>query len=293
MKTYYMSTLEEKNFISDLAKYLEKYDRDSIYVGNGSSRIVLDTPTFMEEKYYKVWGLDINRKYIIKIAVGLGGKTQMDNEIEAYESYGDYLPLARVLSYGEFVEIMEKVDTSIYDSYDENAWQGLYYARNYSELFQDNGELEPNYDEAYTFEELCKIVLEKKPEEKDAIEEYLELHAQIEETVAELNDNFGYTSDNEQVGRDADGRIVSYDYGFKGDDWGSSHTWSSPITDNLYDTENLSSYFHKLIEGLSSEAIDYRSLENEWLLENGYDYDYEELNKENIEEESEEDAIWD
>lgn len=291
MITHYMSASEEKDFISDLTEYLEKYDRDSIYVGNGSSRIVLDTPTFMAEKYYKVWGLDINREYIVKIAVGLGGKTQMDNEIEAYEAYGDCLPLAKIPAYGEFVEIMEKVDTSIYDLYNENTWYGLYYYKDYYKLFQEGGEFESDYDEAYTYEELCKIVQEKKPEEKETIEEYLRLHDQIEEVVKELDDNFGYTSDNEQVGQDADGRVVSYDYGFKGDNWGDTHTWSSPVTDNLYDTENLSSYFHKLIEGLNSETIDYRSLENEWLLENGYEYDYEELNKEDIEEESEEDAI--
>ena len=294
MGTYYMSVLEEKGFISDLVKFLETHDRDDIYIGNGSSRIVVDTPACLIEKYYKVWGLNTNREYVIKIAVGLGGKTQMDNEVEAYENYGDYLPLARIPACGKFIEVMEKVDSSIFDSYDENAWFGLYYNRDYGTLFQKGGELELDYDEAYSFEELCKIVQEKKPEEKAAIREYLELHSQIEEAVAELNDNLGYTNDNEQVGQDAEGRIVSYDYGFKGDSWGDSHTWSSPITDNLYDTENLSSYFCKLIEGLSSEeAIDYRCLENEWLLENGYDYDYEELNKEEHKEESEEDAIWD
>ncbi len=295
MEIHYMSRLEEKDFISDLVAYLNKIQdntiEDDLYIGNGSSRIVLKTPSTIIEKYYKTWGLDLNREYVIKIAAGLGGKTQMDNEIEAYENYGE-LPLASIPAYGDFVEIMEKVERVDTSFYGDAGWYGFYYAKDLYKFFGEGREFGDVDKTAYSSQELCQIVFEKHPEMRAEADDFMARQDKISRAVEILDDYLGHTTDNEQLGSNADGDIVCYDYGFKGDNWGSSHTWSSPVTDNLYCDNNLISYLCAIADALTTRDYDYREIEEDWLIENGYESDYNELVSMESEEEEEDTSFF-
>lgn len=186
---------EEKDILSSL--------NSKEYVGNGSSRLVFRISADIA-KYLNLPSED----YVIKLACGGGGYTQNHAEIDAYKKYGDELPLARIVAYGKFIEVMEYVEPHPYI-----------------------GLLMECYDWLSGPTDLSNIIHGDYGDDEDVIsEEEVDF---IYNTIMVVADYFGYTSDNCQIGYAAtDGRLVLYDYGYSTDCTScqvSDHTYNVPL----------------------------------------------------------------
>ena len=127
---------------------------------------------------------------VVKVSIGIGGMNQTVRETRVYlESIrGDYddkpLPLARLFAYGRIIEVMEQVEHYDYDWLldewePEDGDKGFGY---HGVEFQTEADKQLFFDAYYAFER--------------------------------LNDCFGYTSDNTQMGIDHNGHPVCYDWGY-------------------------------------------------------------------------------
>jgi hypothetical protein len=140
------------------------------FIANGSSRAVFD----------------FNDNLVIKIAIDRPGQRQNANEIQAYKIYGKDSPLAKIVSYGKNIIVMEKVNPLDYDEV-EGIISGYY-----------RDDYDYNEDEEY--------------EEPYPDGEFIEA---VRNTVRALERINGETDDNFQIGYDSNGRLVAYDYGYE------------------------------------------------------------------------------
>lgn len=128
--------------------------------------------------------------FMVKIAFGAGGMNQNILETAAYENYGSDAPIAKVYAVGDVIEIMEVLTLA-----DE------------SEILRDEG------IEFYNWESYDEYLYENY----GPVSYKLLNRALLEEmfnTMWELANYFGQTSDNAQLGLNASGDIVCYDYGY-------------------------------------------------------------------------------
>lgn len=185
------------------------------YFGRGSSRVVYEIGDELAEALMLEPG-----RYIVKIALGIGGINQNNREVQAYLTYGKNYPLARIARSGKFVVIMEQLDLldDIYrdcEVYDFGCWEDLYDYVNdvegaYREFIND---LDPTVEDKDDFEFNDLSATYPKREV-----------LAVWDAICELSDLFGDTSDNAQLGYNSDGDIVCYDYGFccGSSDWHSA-----------------------------------------------------------------------
>lgn len=180
-------TYAEESYI--LNQLMNKVD---LFINGGCARMVFDC----DESMASHLGIyDCTNKYIIKVALGVGGVEQMRAEVNLYLAHGDKGYLARVVAAGHFIEIMEKVD----------CWD-----------FTD--EAECGFDDDM-YQDLADLVLENNAEvltKRDA--------GFIADTILFLQHHFGITADNGQLGKTVHGTWVSYDYGFVSDKGRDSQT---------------------------------------------------------------------
>lgn len=145
-------------------------------IGHGASRFVfpIDTKQLIEAGLE----LDINKRYVVKVAIGIAGINQNNVESTVFR-YNSPKYLAEIPYIGHYIEIMEYVKP-LPDSVRDGA--GEYYFEDFYTYVED----ELTYEEA----SLCFDVIQ------------------------ELNGINGCTSDNGQLGYNDNGDIVAYDYGY-------------------------------------------------------------------------------
>lgn len=154
-----------------------------------------------------------DEKYIVKIAMGEGGVEQMRVEVETFIEYGDTGAFAEIAAVGRYVEIMEYVEAAdFYEAAEEN-W--------------GPAAIQDEYD-------VSKL-------EADS----------IFETIETLEEIFGHTGDNGQLGKTLNDYWVAFDYGFipgKGLD-----SQTSDISNYINHPENRKKYLKGLVRLLDEE----------------------------------------
>lgn len=187
-------------------------------IDNGAARAVYEITAELADY------LQIPHRAVIKVAVGVGGYHQTQVEIETFAKYGrNYL--AEIYAHGRFVEIMERVDADSddYRDFADSCGDVLDY-------------MEYNLDKSdYTDEEWQHIY-----------EDYDEAF----HVISFLEDELGCTSDNGQLGRASDGRLVAYDYGFVSGNGCDGQT--SDLTDYIGD-DKFDEYLTQLVDLLDAE----------------------------------------
>ena len=241
---------------------------DSIYytesLGSGSSRVVYDLNDDVKVKLFKELGLLTSYTsrvhYVVKLALGLGGRTQSDNEYTAYVAYGDIFPLAPIVAAGQFVLIMEKLEnddiTRCVCGIDDECPDGEAIEREVIINYHlDHDHMVHCYDKDTS-------VLEKESDlDEEALSELRVASNDAASVINDLNDLFGTTADNCQIGKNGYGCYLCYDYGFRGDGWGSNNTWSSRLSDWVDDGNTIDIYINKLIAALKETDDAYEALE--------------------------------
>jgi len=229
-------THEQEKIILDYVMGLNTEDA-------GCARMVFPFSTELE---YKL-GLRIPFPCIVKVAMGIGGYRQNQLEIKTYLECCDFLPLAEIAAYGRFVEIMERVEVEdwrdFYDDYSDVDDYMDYVNRRENETEEEFSE---RYDR--TYESATKAV----------------------EAMEALNDHFGFTGDNGQIGINRYGNYVAYDYGYTT----NRHTGEqvSDISDSVYDKDDRNLYIQGLFDLLDKEEHMLEEYENRFLHdENGDD----------------------
>lgn len=227
---------------------------------SGSSRVCIDgdNECFAElESFFAA--LNINIHYcVVKVAVGIGGQTQMSREITAYNKYGDEYPLAAVFAYGRFIEIMEKVELVDYEyrNYYECGIFELFYYVYGGTYYNDRGEEMSWEDDDYRY-----TFMERYPD--DANSERIRNHEMIIDTIESLTDIFGETGDNAQLGYSViDDCIKCYDYGFV---CGSSERWDSQIMNILWRDGVFVDYIDMCIDHVTASQELINSLEDKFM----------------------------
>ena len=154
-----------------------------------------------------------DEEYIIKIAMGEGGVEQMRVEVETFIEYGDTGAFAEIAAVGRYVEIMEYVETADFFEAAEENW--------------GPAAIQDEYD-------VSKL-------EADS----------IFETIETLEEIFGHTADNGQLGKTLNDYWVAFDYGFipgKGYD-----SQTSDISNYINNRENQKEYLEGLVRLLDEE----------------------------------------
>lgn len=203
-------TVEEE---CDILNRLDPLD----FIGCGSSRAV-----------YR-----FDEHYVAKVAVSLEGMNQNKIEIERSEDdargYFNSRLVARIVAFGhtlviseyvkpykinrqwEFEQILETIDKE-----KTNYWEGARpnYPNYNPKQARDNAiKIAVRNAEKYGFKDWADILSREDELDKMCLES-AEMQEAIEDKVEELNDYFGDTSDNNQVGFLPSGEIVAYDYGY-------------------------------------------------------------------------------
>ena len=145
-------------------------------IGHGASRFVfpIDTKQLIEAGLE----LDINKRYVVKVAIGIAGINQNNVESTVFRYNGSEY-LAEIPYIGHYVEIMEYVEP-LPDSV--RNWADEYYFEDFYEQVADD----------LTKSEASRCF----------------------DVIQELNSINGCTSDNGQLGYNDNGDIVAYDYGY-------------------------------------------------------------------------------
>ena len=232
-------THEQEKLILDYVMGLNTEDA-------GCARMVFPLDDELAEKI----GLDVKFDCIVKLAMGIGGYRQNQLEIKTYLNDCEWLPLAEIVAYGRFVEIMERVEVEdwrdFYDDYsDVDDYMECMFERREGETDE---ECEKRYQKE--FDEVSKAI----------------------NTIDTLNDYFGYTGDNGQIGRNRLGEYVAYDYGYTTD----RHTGEqvSDISDVIYDKEERDLYIQGLFDLLDKEEQLLEEYENRFLHDENGDGSY-------------------
>lgn len=290
-----LSIKEEQMLLSKLVQ-----EDDDLVPNCGSSRAVIDLPEDVQKELFALWGIaEDYTSYVVKVAIGVGGYTQSMNEINAYMNHGDVAPLAKIVAYGQYCEIMEKVmpygdEGSILEAYcpdEDMGYKTPYYNlwTMYDQEFMFTTLDDAHYIHEDNLDDLTTAFYEDAEYVENCFKKFWEIHPEYErdgrETVIalekftsaynDLEDMFGGTTDNFQIGENDCGDFVCYDYGFRGNGWGSANTWSSPISEYLYDNqETFTSYLQFLIhtldemETFQNTLMRRRANEIKWLDEN-------------------------
>lgn len=189
------------------------------FLGNGASRLVYECTDYAAEL------LNVDAEdYVIKVAMGLAGVNQNSAEIEFFLNH-EYAPVAEIRGYGRFIEVMEKVEID-------------YCYRDFAEEEVYEGNEEEAIDNADYYD--------LEPEEAE----------EAFDVIMVLQDYFGHTSDNGQLGRTRNGDLVAYDYGFFSH---SDDRQMASIDEMLSDSDDLRlAYLGGLLEIMekSIEALD-------------------------------------
>ena len=211
----------------------------------GCARMIFPLSTELANKI----GLDITFPCIVKVAMGIGGYRQNQLEIKTFLEQCNYLPLAEITAYGRFVEIMERVEVE--------DWRDFY----------------DNYCDVDDY--MCEI--EQKEDESD--EEFQERYdrtynnaVKAVNTIDCLNDFFGETGDNGQIGINRFGEFVAYDYGYT-----TSRTTDeqvSDVSDAVYDKDDRNSYIQGLFDLLDKEESLLEDYEKKFLYDENGDGTY-------------------
>lgn len=145
-------------------------------IGHGASRFVfpIDTKQLIEAGLE----LDINKRYVVKVAIGIAGINQNNVESTVFRYNGSEY-LAEIPYIGHYVEIMEYVEP-LPDSV--RNWADEYYFEDFYEQVADD----------LTKSEASRCF----------------------DVIQELNNINGCTNDNGQLGYNDNGDIVAYDYGY-------------------------------------------------------------------------------
>lgn len=237
MKTIKLLSSEQEKAL--LRMLVEKYTADA----NGASRIVF----LVDSSDIQGCGIDvdINRDYVIKVAIGLAGINQNGVESNAYRYYGETYALAEVPYIGHYIEIMEAV-----------------------EVWDLRGTFDDNYDYFY------EIMHENYDFDEDRVREFYDV-------VLSMEDINGYTSDNAQVGINKEGRVVAFDYGFDNNTDERFCSTISQWTDFDSDVETTERYLNALVDLIDAEDEAVDELERSLCKELGaYFYDDEEDDEE-------------
>ena len=272
-----LNSKEEFDFLKDFAA---AFDKDhSLFISTGSSRAVFSMPNNLAAKYAPLWGMNFRQLFgcVVKLSLGVGGFVQAQNEINTYVSLEKKLPLAKIYAYGQYIEIREWVDTesdgidawALKDDYDHNperfavcsnrnaivaeATKGNSVSWRTEENIHrlEDGDFDwDEYEDVYSF-----VIQHVSHDLRETLENDCQNATDVFSAIDDLNYFLGYTSDNCQIGRTFDGRWVSYDYGFRGDNWGDNHSWGSPIANVIDDPKICSDYLHNLC-GILEEAIE-------------------------------------
>lgn len=205
----YLNPTQEKHLINYMINH------NDLYIGAGASRAVFECSTDIAD--YLHLPEKAHGRYVMKIALGQGGISQMKVEFETFLQYQDRGVLAEIVAIGRYVEIMEAVD--VWDFRDEAEWG---YEVSADEIFSNN-------EDYLTEEDAEKVV----------------------NTICLLNDLFGCTSDNGQIGKNSRGMWVTYDYGFIPEYGHDSQT--SDISDYIDSNNYREKYLLGLLELLDQE----------------------------------------
>lgn len=175
-------------------------------------------------------GIDPSEDCIVKVPMGIGGYRQTQLEIQTYLIYGQSKPLARLIRYGHFVEIMEKVEV--------DDFRGFY---------DDYGDAE-GYADYVTG---CQRENETEEEYETRLQKNFDNAEQAMFVMEQLADIFGNTDDNGQLGWTKEGCLVAYDYGYTTDS--STDDQTSDLSSQVSDDETRNDYISGLIDLLGEE----------------------------------------
>lgn len=131
-----------------------------------------------------------NTSFMVKIAFGAGGMNQNILETSAYENYGSDAPIAKIYAVGDVIEIMEVL--TLADEAETLREDGIEYGD-----WEDYDDYLYNTYSPVAYKLLNRALLEE-----------------MFNTMWELANYFGQTSDNAQLGLNEDGEILCYDYGY-------------------------------------------------------------------------------
>ena len=289
MDTKILSSIEE---IAVLNALIDNYDRMELST-RGSSRLVYALPTKQMRELCTLIEIPY-KEYIIKVALGEGGKNQMDNEVSAWNAYAGFLKMAPIAAYGKYVEIMERVtpfdeDDSDegFDITEERAWYAAeendiwgfaywsFFCGWYLELIKADNDLSSAHEkeEEMTSNDYHDAVLSARDYaiymgqlDELGFEKAMDMSKQLVAAFNDFQEELGDTSDNCQFGRNMNtGEIQNYDYGFRGDGWSFSHVWSSSIGTWRTGFE-YQMYFYDLKMSLlyPTRGISLKSIEEVW-----------------------------
>lgn len=223
-----------------IAQYLHEHWRE-LFIGSGSSRAVFA----IDEGLANILGY-LPFDCIIKMSLGLGGYRQSVLEYNTYCNYEELQPcLATIVARGSIFTVMESVDTDydfyeFYDYYncDAEDMVGEWYDED------ENG----NYPGGY---------------ERD-----IKFYNEARDVIYQLEEYFGRTSDNCQLGLTDSGHLVAYDYGFDGSRYASEQmTHSSSYFSYGKDGSQTDLFFEVLLDTLEEEM----TLGFDFLDENDFD----------------------
>ncbi len=202
---------------SNQEKHLIRYmiNQPDLFKASGASRAVFSCTTDIAD-YLGLPKKNTN-SYVMKVALGKGGMSQTQTEYDTYMNYGHSGVLAEIVAIGRYVEIMEAVD--VWDFRDEADWG---YEVSAEDIYNNN-------EDYMTEEDAEKVV----------------------DTISVLNDLFGCTSDNGQIGKTRSGEWVAFDYGYVPENGHDSQT--SNISDYIEDDDSREKYMLGLLELLDQE----------------------------------------
>ena len=195
-----------------ILRMLDHKDR----IGCGSSRYVMSVPT----EIARYLGLDLTKRYVLKLAIGLGGLNQHQHEVEMWQDIQDNDILAEIFAIGHFFSIMEEVSCDDEQDFAE-------------EITADMSDEELEWAIGYNINDDLL--------ENGGYKRYFKIATTIR-SLAKYN---GLTADNGQLGLTPDGRWVAYDYGFISD--GDLDQCSDQLGENLYEPDCFYYYINKLV----------------------------------------------
>ena len=182
--------------------FILQFLKNMDFIDTGSCRGVFEMPDqvfkYLYDKYGCPDGVEVKRNNIfdmpdmvIKLGYGGGGINQNILECYAYDQYKDDAILAPIYYKGGSIIIMEKV-----------------------KLFEEASIMRTEgFDDYYEADDFISILREYySPASFKLIN--LELLREAFDIGTTLNELFGYSSDNAQLGVDHKGQIVAYDYGY-------------------------------------------------------------------------------
>ena len=222
----YLNTMQEQHLIRYMIAHSD------LFLAAGASRAVFKCTTDIAD-YLHLPEKDDGR-YVLKLALGRGGLTQLQTEVETYDKYANSRVLAEIVAVGRYIEIMEAVD--IWD-------------------FRDEADYALGEDLADAIYENNSNCLSETEAERIAY------------VINILTQLFGETRDNGQIGKNTHGYWVAYDYGYIPEKTTSLQT--SDISDDIDDAEYRQEYMTGLLDLLNQEEDLMRSWEIKFLSKHG------------------------